>query len=199
MDPRRLERFGVTLQEVFAAIAANNTSFSGGFIEHRSERYTVRGTGLVTGEDDLRRIVIDEAEGVPVLVSDLAEVRIGAMQRQGAVTSDGQGESLAGMVIMLKGENGRDVGARVKARIAEVVGSLPGDVTITPFYDQTEVIDRTSATVRRNLIEGGAAGHGGAVRVPARRARRADRRRRHPAVDAGRLHRHARCSASRPT
>ncbi len=154
VDPRRLERFGVTLSEVFAAIAANNTSFSGGFIEHRSERYTVRGTGLVASEDDLRNIVVDEVDGVPVLVSDLAEVRIGAMQRQGAVTSDGQGESLAGMVIMLKGENGRDVGARVKSRLAEVVDSLPGDVRITPFYDQTDVIDRTAATVRRNLIEG---------------------------------------------
>ncbi len=153
-DPRRLERFGVTLPELFAAIAANNTSFSGGFIEHRSERYTVRGTGLVASEDDLRNIVVDEVDGVPVLVSDLADVRIGAMQRQGAVTSDGQGESLAGMVIMLKGENGRDVGARTKARLAEVVGTLPGNIRITPFYDQTEVIDRTAATVQRNLIEG---------------------------------------------
>ncbi|MEP7118642.1 MAG: efflux RND transporter permease subunit, partial [Acidobacteriota bacterium] len=154
VDPQRLERFGVTLPEVFAAIAANNTSFSGGFIEHRSERYTVRGTGLVASEDDLRHIVVDEVGGVPVLISDLADVRIGAMQRQGAVTADGAGESLAGMVIMLKGENGRDVGRRTKARIAEVVGTLPGHLTITPFYDQTEVIDRTAATVQRNLIEG---------------------------------------------
>ncbi len=153
-DPRRLERYGVTLQALFTAIAANNTSFSGGFIEHRSERYTVRGTGLVANEADLRNIVVDEMDGVPVLVSDLAEVRIGAVQRQGAVTADGTGESLAGMVIMLKGENGRDVGARVKARIAQVVATLPGGIHLTPFYDQTDVIDRTAATVQRNLIEG---------------------------------------------
>ncbi len=153
-DPRRLDRFGVTLQELFAAIAANNTSFSGGFIEHQSERYTVRGTGLVSSEADLRTIVVDEVDGVPVLVSDVAEVRVGAMQRQGAVTADGKGESLAGMVIMLKGENGRDVGARVKARIAQVVATLPGNIRLTPFYDQTEVIDRTASTVQRNLIEG---------------------------------------------
>ncbi|HEY6507363.1 MAG TPA: efflux RND transporter permease subunit, partial [Vicinamibacterales bacterium] len=154
VDPIRLERFGVSLRQVIEAIASNNTSFSGGFIEHRSERYTVRGTGLVTGEDDLRGIVVDEIDGVPVVVADVAEVRIGAMPRQGAVTHGGSAESVAGMVIMLKGENGRDVGARVKARIAEVAATLPGGITLTPFYDQTEVIDRTASTVRRNLLEG---------------------------------------------
>ncbi|MGE0862443.1 MAG: efflux RND transporter permease subunit [Vicinamibacterales bacterium] len=154
VDPTRLERFGITLREVFAAIAANNTSFSGGFIEHRSERYSVRGSGLVAGEADVRAIVVDEVDGVPVLVSDVAEVSIGAMPRQGAVTRDGAGESVAGMVIMLKGENGRDVGARVKERMAEVVGTLPGGLRLVPFYDQTEVIGRTAATVRRNLLEG---------------------------------------------
>ena len=154
VDPARLERFGLPLRQVFDAIAANNTSFSGGFIEHRSERYTVRGAGLVQNEADLRGIVVDEVDGVPVLVSDVADVRIGAMPRQGAVTHDGAGESVAGMVIMLKGENGRDVGARVKARIAEVASTLPGRLRLTPFYDQTDVIDRTSSTVRRNLLEG---------------------------------------------
>jgi cobalt-zinc-cadmium resistance protein CzcA len=154
VDPARLERFKISLREVFAAIADNNTSFSGGFIEHRSERYSVRGTGLVTGEADIRAIVVDEVDGVPVLVSDVAEVSIGAMPRQGAVTHDGLGESVAGMVIMLKGENGKDVGARVKARMAEVVATLPGGLRLMPFYDQTEVIERTAATVRRNLLEG---------------------------------------------
>ena len=79
VDPSKLERHNITLHQVLAAISANNTSFSGGFIEHRSERYTVRGTGLVAGEDDIRRIVIDEIHGVPVVVSDVADVRIGAM------------------------------------------------------------------------------------------------------------------------
>ena len=154
VDPAKLEQFGVSLREVFDAVAANNTSFSGGFIEHRSERYTVRGTGLVANEDDIRQIVITEVGGVPVLVGDVAEVQQGPMPRQGAVTHDGQGESIAGMVIMLKGENGRDVGARVKQRIAEVTPTLPSGVRIVPFYDQTEVIERTASTVRRNLLEG---------------------------------------------
>ncbi len=154
VDPARLERYGLTLRQVFDAIAANNTSFSGGFIEHQSERYTVRGTGLVASEGDIRGIVVDELDGVPVLVSDVADVRIGAMPRQGAVSHNGRNESVAGMVIMLKGENGRDVGARVKQRIADVIGTLPGGLKLVPFYDQTEVIERTSATVRRNLLEG---------------------------------------------
>ncbi len=154
VDPAQLERFGIPLRQVFDAVAGNNSSFSGGFIEHRSERYTVRGTGLASSEADIGRIVVTEHNGVPVVVSDIASVRVGAMPRQGAVTRDGQDESLAGMVIMLKGENGRDVGARVKARMAEVVPTLPAGVTITPFYDQTEVIERTASTVRLNLLEG---------------------------------------------
>ena len=154
VDPQQLERYGLALRQVYAAIEANNASFSGGFIEHRSERYTVRGVGLATSEADLRNIVVASVQGVPVLVGDVATVDVGAMPRQGAVTHDGKGETVAGMVIMLKGENGKSVAESVKARMAEIAQSLPKGVSFTPFYDQTEVIDRTSATVRRNLIEG---------------------------------------------
>ena len=132
VDPIRLERYGLALHQVFDAVAANNTSFSGGFIEHRSERYTVRGTGLVANEDDIRQIVITEVGGVPVLVGDVAEVQQGPMPRQGAVTHDGQGESIAGMVIMLKGENGKTVAERAKARMAELAPSLPSGVRLIP-------------------------------------------------------------------
>jgi cobalt-zinc-cadmium resistance protein CzcA len=156
VDPRLLDRYRLTLRQVFEAVAANNASFSGGFIEHRSERYTVRGTGLVRDEGDLRRIVVSAAQGVPVFVSDVAEVRVAPMPRFGAVTSDGRGESLAGMVIMLKGENGKAVAERVKTRIDDIASTLPPGVRLTPFYDQTEVIDRTAETVRKNLLEGSA-------------------------------------------
>jgi cobalt-zinc-cadmium resistance protein CzcA len=154
VDPYRLDRYGLALRDVFDALARNNQSFSGGFIEHRSERYTVRGTGLVSGIDDLRRIVVASADGVPVFVADVADVAAGPMPRYGAVTRDGEGETLAGMVIMLKGENGKEVAERVKQRIADIAPTLPGGVSITPFYDQTEVIDRTAHTVRKNLLEG---------------------------------------------
>ena len=154
VDPYRLERYGLTLHQVFDAIARNNESFSGGFIEHRSERYTVRGTGLVADEGDLRRIVVASTDGVPVFVADVAEVETAPMPRYGAVTRDGRGETLAGMVIMLKGENGKAVAERVKARIDDISAALPPGMTVTPFYDQTEVIDRTAHTVRKNLLEG---------------------------------------------
>jgi cobalt-zinc-cadmium resistance protein CzcA len=154
VDPQRLERYGVDVQQVIDALAGNNLSFSGGFIERRAERTTVRGVGLLTGHADIEAVVITAVDGVPVLVRDVAEVRTGAMPRQGAVTRDGRGETVAGMVIMLKGENGRDVGQRAKLRIEEIQRSLPSGVKMVPFYDQTDVIDRTSATVRRNLLEG---------------------------------------------
>jgi cobalt-zinc-cadmium resistance protein CzcA len=154
VDPYRLERYGLTLRQVFDAIARNNESFSGGFIEHRSERYTVRGTGLITGDADLRQVVVAATEGVPVLVSDVADVQVAPMPRHGAVTRDGRGETLAGMVIMLKGENGKAVAERVKGRMEQIAQTLPKGTTVTPFYDQTEVIDRTAHTVRKNLLEG---------------------------------------------
>ncbi len=154
VDPRQLDRYGLTLRQVFQAVADNNASFGGGFIEHRSERYTVRGVGLVSSVDDLQQIVVAAAEGVPVFVRDVAEVRVGAMPREGAVTRDGKGESVAGMVIMLKDENGKQVADRVKQRLAEIERTLPKGLSLAPFYDQTEVIDRTFHTVSKNLIEG---------------------------------------------
>ncbi|MFN7917942.1 MAG: CusA/CzcA family heavy metal efflux RND transporter [Vicinamibacterales bacterium] len=154
VDPRQLDRYGLSLRQVYNAIESNNASFSGGFIEHRSERYTVRGVGLAADEKDLERIVVSSAEGVPVLVGDVASVELGAMPRQGAVTRDGRGETVAGMVIMLKGESGKVVADRVKTRITDLASSLPKGLTLKPFYDQTEVIDRTSATVKKNLMEG---------------------------------------------
>ena len=154
VDPARLERYGLTLRQVFDAVHANNASFSGGFIEHHAERYTVRGLGLATGIRDLGGIVVSAGAGVPVLVRDVADIEIGAMPRQGAVTRDGKGETVTGMVIMLKGENGKTVAERAKARLAEIAATLPKGLSIVPFYDQTEVIDATAKTVQRNLLEG---------------------------------------------
>jgi cobalt-zinc-cadmium resistance protein CzcA len=152
--PRKLERYALSLHQVVQAVSDNNASFSGGFVEHRSERFTVRGNGLATGVEDLRRVVLASVEGVPILLGDVADVEVGAMPRSGAVTRDGKGETVAGMVIMLKGENGKDVATRVKDRIVQIQKALPAGMRIEPFYDQSAVIDRTSHTVARNLIEG---------------------------------------------
>ncbi len=154
VDPTRLEKYDLALGDVLRAVGDNNQSFSGGFIEHRDERYTVRGVGLVANVSDLERVVLKSHQGVPVLVRDVAAVEVAPMLRDGAVTRDGTGEVVGGMVIMLKGENAHDLSQRVKARMAEVAATLPPGMRIEPFYDQSEVIDRTTATVRRNLLEG---------------------------------------------
>ena len=93
VDPQRLERYGIDLPQVIDALADNNLSFSGGFLERRAERTTVRGVGLLTGHADIEAVVITAVDGVPVLVRDVAEVRTGPMPRQGAVTRDGRGET----------------------------------------------------------------------------------------------------------
>lgn len=154
VDPARLLKYNLSLREIFARVAENNANFGGGFIEHRSEQYTVRGIGLLSQVSDIENIVIASSQGTPVHLRDVATVGVGAMPRQGAVSRDGRGERVSGMVILLKGENGKAVTARVKAKIAELAMALPKGVTINPFYDQSEVIDRTIATVEKNLIEG---------------------------------------------
>jgi heavy metal efflux system protein len=154
VDPVKLQRYGLTLRDVYNQVRDNNANFGGGYIEHASEQYTVRGLGRTTRLPDLEQIVLIARAGTPVLLRDVARVSIGAMPRQGAVTRDGQGETVSGMAIMLKGENGKTVIERVKAKLATL--RLPDDVKIVPFYDQSTVIDGTIRTVRNNLLEGGA-------------------------------------------
>jgi cobalt-zinc-cadmium resistance protein CzcA len=153
VQPDRLRAYNLTLRDVFERVRENNANFGGGFIEHASEQYTVRGVGRVRSAADLEEIVLVARKGTPVKVRDIATVSVRPMQRQGATLRDGRGETVSGMVIMLKGENGKQVIERVKAHLAKMI--LPPGVKLRPFYDQSEVIDRTIATVKRNLIEGG--------------------------------------------
>ncbi len=152
-EPIRLQRYGLTLRDVFERIRENNANFGGGFIEHSAEQYTVRGLGRTRDAADLESIVVLARAGTPVLLRDVAQVRVGPMPRQGAVLRDGAGETVSGMVIMLKGENGKRVIERVKEKLASL--RLPQGVRLLPFYDQSTVIDGTIATVKRNLFEGG--------------------------------------------
>jgi cobalt-zinc-cadmium resistance protein CzcA len=156
VDPRRLEKFGITLSQVVTALESNNSSFAGGFVEHRAERMTVRGLGLVRTIDDLTHTVVTASEGTPTTLGDVATITEGPMPRHGAVTRDGRGETVSGMIIVLRGESALDVVGRAKFGIAEIQKTLPAGLTITPFYDQTEVIARTARTVQTNLLEGSA-------------------------------------------
>jgi cobalt-zinc-cadmium resistance protein CzcA len=155
LNPGRLRSYGLSLREVFVRLRENNDNFGGGFIEHSSEQYTVRGLGRVKTPQELEQIVLTSHAGSPVYLRDVAEITVGPMPRQGAVTRDGKGETVSGMIIMLKGENGKQVIQRVKARLAEIQRTLPAGVKINPFYDQSSVIDRTIHTVWKNLAEGG--------------------------------------------
>ncbi len=153
VDPVRLQRYGITLRDIFQRIQENNANFGGGYIEHASEQYTVRGIGRTLDVRDLENIVVLAQKGTPVLLRDVAAITRNAMQRQGAVLRDGKGETVSGMAIMLKGENGLRVIDLVKRRLASI--RLPQGVRIIPFYDQSTVIEGTIHTVKKNLVEAG--------------------------------------------
>jgi cobalt-zinc-cadmium resistance protein CzcA len=153
-DPARLAGFGLSLQDVKTALANNNANFGGGYVEDRGERLTVRGLGRVADTTDIANVVIATREGTPIYVRDVARVSVGGAPRFGAVTRDGRGEALSAAVIIVKGSNGREVVTRVLERLDEIRRVLPPGVTVRPFYNQGEVVERTTHTVFRNLIEG---------------------------------------------
>ncbi|MEO5798778.1 MAG: CusA/CzcA family heavy metal efflux RND transporter [Gemmatimonadales bacterium] len=153
-DPARLAGYNLTLRDIETALASNNENFGGGYIEHRGERLTLRGLGRVAGVDDIAAVVLATRGATPIQVKDVATVSVVPQPRFGAVSRDGQGEALSAVILMVKGANGRQVVDRVKARLEEIKRLLPAGVTIRPFYDQGEVVTRTTRTVFRNLIEG---------------------------------------------
>ncbi len=155
LDPNKLQSYGLTLRDVYEAVGRNNANVGGAYIQKGAEQYLLRGLGLVENPEDIGNIVVKTgAEGVPVYVKDVGEIVEGATVRQGAVTSEGKGEIVAGIVLMLKGANSRTVVEAVKERVETVKKSLPKGVELIPFYDRTELIDRAIATVEKNLIEG---------------------------------------------
>lgn len=155
VNPDRLTSFNITLAQVFEALEKNNANASGNFIEHKSEQYVVRGLGLVKGTDDIGNIIVSAQNHMPIYIRDLAEVKIGAELRQGAVTANGKGEVVAGIVLMLKGASGRDVVNAVKEKLPAIQKALPKGVELVPFYDRTELVQKAIHTVTKALQEGG--------------------------------------------
>lgn len=153
--PNRLIQFGLTIEDVFKALEKNNANFSGGIIEHGAEQYVVRGLGRINNLDDIANILIKKEGAAPIAIRNVATVEYGKALRQGAVTKDGKGEVITGIVMMLKGENSRAVIQRVKEKIQALRKSLPEGVHIHPYYDQTNLVEQTIKTVETNLIEGG--------------------------------------------
>ncbi len=155
VDPAQLANRDLTLADVHEALNANNRSFGGAYVEHNGERFTLRGNGRAESYDAIGSMLIAMRNGVPVLVRDVAEVVQGALPRHGVVTQDGKGEVVTGMVLKLQGADSRRMMTAVRERMDEIREGLPSHVEITPFYDQTELIDRTTMTITRNLVEGG--------------------------------------------
>ncbi|MBV6478112.1 MAG: Multidrug resistance protein MdtC [Ignavibacteria bacterium] len=154
VSPNKLNSMNATISEVFDALERNNENTGGAYIDKKPYAYFIRSIGMVRGIDDIKKIVVKNVNGIPVIINDLAEVKEGSAIRYGAVTKDGKGEVVSGMVMMLKGENSSAVVSDVKERIEKIKTTLPEGVKIEPFLDRTKLISKTIKTVETNLIEG---------------------------------------------
>ncbi len=155
-NPDRLRHYGVSLQELYTALARNNANSGGGVLPHYAKQYLIRGVGLIRSLDDIGNIVLKEVEGTPVYIRDVAQVTFGHEVRQGAIIKNGDTESVAGIVMMLRGGNAREVVGRIKLKVAEInqKNILPGGLQIVPFYDRTELVDSALTGVVKVLAEG---------------------------------------------
>ncbi|MFD0701427.1 CusA/CzcA family heavy metal efflux RND transporter [Myroides pelagicus] len=154
VKPDRLKSMDTSILEIFNALEANNENTGGAYIDKKPYAYFIRSVGMVKSLVDIEKIVVKTNNGTPVLIRDVADVRIGSSIRYGAVTKDGKGEDVSGMVMMLKDSNTQEVVKAVKERMTQIEKTLPEGVTIEPFIDRTKLIDKTVSTIQTNLIEG---------------------------------------------
>ena len=155
-NPERLRYYGFTVRDLYGAIARNNANSSGGALPSRAEQYLIRGTGLISSIDDIGSIVLKEVSGIPIYVKDVAEVRLGEEVRRGAIVKNGYTEAVAGIMLMQRGGNAREVVTRIKAKVKEINAgnTLPKGLKIVPFYDRTDLVNAALLTVGKVLLEG---------------------------------------------
>ncbi len=153
-DPNLLIKYKVSLEEVLEAVEKNNSNRGGNYLVRGGEQLYIVGKGLFQKIDDIKKIVLKSEDGTPVYLHEIADVIIGDSPRQGAVTQDGKGEVVAGMVVMLRGANSRQVVNLVKQEIPKIQAMLPPGVRIIPFYDRTMLIQNCFRTVTSALIQG---------------------------------------------
>jgi cobalt-zinc-cadmium resistance protein CzcA len=156
VNPDRLRHYRLSLREVLESIERNNANSGGGLLRSSAEQYLIRGVGLIQTADDIGNIILKESGDVPVFVRDVAQVQIGAAVRQGAIVRNGETEAVAGIVMMLRGANAKEVVGRVKTKVDEInqKGMLPGGLQIEAFYDRTELVDSALWMVTKVLLEG---------------------------------------------
>ncbi len=153
INPAALQSRGLGVDEVVSALHENNLNAGGGVLEENGERMLIRSVGMATTIGDIERIVIKTEGSIPVLVRDVAEVQLGIPILTGISTKDGK-ESLIGIVMMLKGANGRDVANAVDKRVREIKAQLPKDVKLTTTYDRSHLVNDVLKTVAKSLLEG---------------------------------------------
>lgn len=152
-DPVKLLNFGISLSELKLALMRNNDNRGAGYIERNGEQILVRSPGQLKSIEDIRQVVVKNIDDRPVLVKDLADVVLGKPLRSGAGTRDGL-ETVVGTVMMLVGENSREVAATVARELKAIQTSLPDGVIAEAVYDRTTLVDKAIATVQKNLLEG---------------------------------------------
>ena len=154
VKPNTLKSLDVTITEIFEALEKNNQNTGGAYIEKDQMTYFIRGVGMATGSKDLENVVVKNRNGAPVLIRDVASVNEGYAMRYGAATKDGKGEIVAGMALMLKGENSKAVVDRVKEKMAQINKTLPEGVVAEAFIDRGKLVESAIGTVTKNLLEG---------------------------------------------
>jgi heavy metal efflux system protein len=156
VDPDRLLKYDLSLGTVAEALRKNNRNVGGNFLQSDSQQSLIRGLGLLQSVDDIRRIVLKSERGVPVFMTDVADVRVGEAVRQGASSKDGRGEVVGGIVMMLRGANSREVVRAIEARVSEINGGniLPAGLKIRPFYRRSDIVSKSVHTVTEALIIG---------------------------------------------
>lgn len=154
IDPTRLKSLNISLQQVYDAVSNNNSVAGGGYIEKTNQTFFIRGEGLATSLEDVANIVVETKNGIPVYVKDIGTVGFGHATRFGAVTGNGEGEKVLGQVMMLKDANSKQVISDVKERVSQIQDALPAGVSINPFLERSELIEKTTFTISENLILG---------------------------------------------
>ncbi len=154
INPKKLRAMQVSVAEVFTALEKNNSVAGGGYIEKNNESYFIRGEGLIGSIEDIGNIVVKTADGFPVFIKDLAEVKFGHATRFGAITGNGEGEKVLGQVMMLKGADSKKVIDAVIERVEKIQESLPEGIYINGFLERSELIAKTTNTVIENLVLG---------------------------------------------
>jgi len=156
VSPEKLLQHGITVEDVFAAIENNNENVGGNLLERGADQFIVRGVGLIKDVSDIENIVLKSTGGTPTSIRDVAQVKVGEAVRMGAAIKNGKDECVGGIVMMLRGENSRDVVRRIAGKVKDINENniLPEGIKIVPYYDRSDIVNASVRTVNKALIEG---------------------------------------------